>query len=323
MPKLLEVSDLQVSYQFGQSGGVLALDNVKMENTSEKYSLGIVGESGSGKSTLGMSIMRAIESPGVIKEGKILYRGKNVLDMTERELRDFRWKEVSMIYQHAMNSLNPVKKIYTPIVEVMSEHKIAKGDQAYEEALRLLGSVGFPLERVDSYPHELSGGMRQRVVIALALALSPKLLIADEPTSALDVVLQRHLLSLLKQEAERRNLSLIFITHEIALLPSIVENVAVMYAGEVVETGPLLSVASKPLHPYTEMLLETLVSMDTNEAILSSKIAEQSNFRAPPLNLAAACKYANRCKYAFDRCRKEKPELRQIEQGRWAACHKL
>ena len=316
---LLEVQGLKVVYR-GKASETKALDNAWLSIPPDGYTLGVVGESGSGKSTLGLSIMNAIEPPGGIVGGKIDFAGRNVLKMSSSELRSYRWKEVSMVFQAAMNSLNPVKPVINPITEVIRQHTDASRDEAHETALALLSDVGINPNRSNNYPHEFSGGMRQRVVIALALALSPRLLIADEPTSALDVVVQQQILQLLKTMIAKKNLSLIFITHEIALLNNICDNVAVMYAGEIVEVGPTQKVLSKPLHPYTEMLIGTIIRMGSNLQSLGGTVAYDSKSRG--LLPESACKYSDRCKYAFGRCKVERPALREVERGRWVACHK-
>lgn len=314
---LLNLADVTVSYEI-ENFRILALDGVNFRVNSGGHTIGVVGESGSGKTTLGMTIMKLIEPPGNIDKGSVDYRGKNVLTMSESELRKYRWKEVAMIYQSAMNSLNPVKRIYDPLIEVLREHLHESKSDARERARRLLSEVGIDPERFDAYPHELSGGMRQRVVVALALALSPKLLIADEPTSALDVVVQRQILSLLKNEISKNSLSLIFITHEISLLRGLVQDTAVMYRGEIVELGPTDAIFSEPLHPYTEMLLETLVTMKTSKRVLDEPKKQQSM-----MALASnSCKYVVNCKYAFEKCKVERPKLIEVKPGRWVSCHR-
>jgi peptide/nickel transport system ATP-binding protein len=318
MANLLEVSNLSVEYKIDELR-IHALDQVSI-SVPDRGSLGIVGESGSGKTTLGMGIMNLIEPPGRISTGQVKYMEKKVLDLSDKELRKYRWEDVAMIYQSAMNSLNPVKTITHPIAEVLRYHKRLTKSEAYIQTIKLLQDVGISQDRALAYPHEMSGGMRQRVVIALALALSPKLLIADEPTSALDVVTQKQILSLIRRQVVQNGRSLIFITHEIALLNGLVEEVAVMYSGEVVERGKLEDVVFSPLHPYTEMLLSTILTVDSSLkglADLSTTIREKS----APVQVNA-CRYSNRCKYAFDRCTKERPLLKQAKDGRLVACHK-
>ncbi len=319
MVNLFEVSGLSVQYFLGKDRQMLAVDNVSFTIPSTGFSLGLVGESGSGKTTLGMSVMNLIEPPGKITSGFANYLGKNVLEMKPEELRKFRWREVSMVFQSAMNSLNPVKTVADHISEVLREHEVISKSEAHEEAIKLLSHVGIKTERADSYPHEFSGGMRQRVVIAMALALSPKLLIADEPTSALDVVVQKQILTLIKEKVAERGLSLLFITHEIALLRGLVERVAVMFAGEIVEIGPLSKVLYDPLHPYTQMLLGSILSLDVEAPNLATSDRTKEASEAIPI---VGCKYAKRCKYVFARCHVEKPVQIETESGRWVACHK-
>ncbi len=316
---LLRISDLVVDYHIGKSF-VRALDNVSMDFSASGESVGLVGESGSGKSTFAMSILNLIEPPGRIVSGKVEYKGQNVLTMSKSHLMKYRWGEVSMIYQSAMDSLNPVKQVSQPIVEVIRKHKKASKKEAKERALQGLQDVGIPLNRANAYPHELSGGMRQRVVIALALALSPRLLIADEPTSALDVVTQRQILDLIKRQIAERGLSLIFITHEMSLLNGLVEQIAVMYRGEIVEKGRAWEVLTNPKHPYTEILIASLLTSNSKLRPFEARVN-------PPGESAAVsgsnyCKFVNRCKYAFDRCRKERPLLKETSGGNLVACHK-
>ena len=314
---VLSIADLAVEYRTKRAS-TRALDGVSLEIPHTGYTLGVVGESGSGKTTLGKSIMNAVDSPGKIVRGSIKFNGEEVTHMSQRQLASYRWQEVSMVFQSAMNTLNPVKRVSNPIVEVLRLHKgIGKGE-ATERALKLLSEVGIPPDRAQDYPHELSGGMKQRVVIALALCLTPRLLIADEPTSALDVVTQKQILTLLKKEVVENKLSMIFITHEISLLEGLVENVAVMYSGEVVEVGSTNDVLRRPLHPYTQMLLSTLLTLD------SGKNAEAPIPSAPQeiVMQEDSCRYSDRCPYVFDRCRKERPHLREVEKGRWVSCHK-
>lgn len=318
MSEILDVKNLSIEYKIGDVI-IHALDQVSL-SLPPGGTLGLVGESGSGKTTLGMGIMKLIEPPGRISGGEVNYNGKNVFGLSEAELRKFRWEQVAMIYQSAMNSLNPVKTVFHPISEVLRYHEGLTKSEARDRTIRLLQEVGISQDRAFSFPHEMSGGMRQRVVIALALALSPKLLIADEPTSALDVVTQRQILTLIKGQIGRNHQSLIFITHEIALLNGLVEEIAVMYAGEVVERGKLVDVIADPLHPYTEMLLSTILTLDSASKDMSAlTAATKERTISRQMN---ACRYVKRCKYAFDRCSKERPLLKKSENGRLVACHK-
>ena len=262
---ILKVSDLTVMYGKG-AVGVTALNNVALTIPGPGYSLGLVGESGSGKTTLAYSIMNLIRPPGFIQSGKVEFEGKNILEFSKDELRKFRWREIAMIYQSAMNSLNPVKPIHQPIMEVIQQHAGASKQEAHKQALQLLSDVGIDASVGKIFPFQLSGGMRQRVVIALALALSPKLLIADEPTSGLDVVLQRQILKLLRRQVEKGR-SLIFVTHEISLLSDLVDYIAVMHNGKIVEYGETDKVLFEPADEYTKMLIGSVAGLETKKSV--------------------------------------------------------
>jgi len=317
---LLQISDITVQYDL-KDRVRNAVDRLSFTIPAAGYTVGVVGESGSGKTTLGLSIMNLIKPPGKISEGKIQFMGKNVLGMDYDELRHYRWQDVAMVFQSAMNIMNPVKNVSDHVVEVIREHQKVSKDEARDRAMSLLNEVGIKPDRANAFAHELSGGMRQRVVIAMALALSPKLLIADEPTSALDVVVQQQILALLKREVSDKRLSLIFITHEITLLENLVDYVAVMYAGEIAEYGQIDDVLFEPLHPYTEMLLGSLLTLDSekDEIVSGRRGSGKDSFVIP----SVGCKYANRCKYVFDRCKVERPLLKETSKGRLVACHKF
>ncbi len=318
MKDLLNAKNLSVQYGTGDRGK-LAIDNVSLSIPSTHYTLGLVGESGSGKTTLGMSLMNLISRPGKITSGEINYNDANILDMTDDELRSYRLKEVSMIFQSAMNSLNPVKRAADHITEVIRDHTKTSRTESRDKALSLLSEVGIEKDHADDFPHELSGGMRQRVVIALALALSPKLVIADEPTSALDVVVQKQILGLLKREISQRGLSLVFITHDLPILAGLVDYISVMFAGEIVEQGKAEDVFKRPMHPYTEALLSSLLTLDAKDSHPRS-LAELREVNKPIASVG--CKYQYRCKYAFERCKMERPALSGAESERKVACHK-
>jgi oligopeptide/dipeptide ABC transporter ATP-binding protein len=315
---LLRASNLTVDYTMGDIRK-RAVDGVFLDIFSAGYKLGVVGESGSGKTTLGMSMMGLIEPPGEIVQGRLEYLNRNLFDMAPDDLRKYRGKEVSMVFQSAMNALNPVKKAADHITELIAERTEASKSEARDKALKLLSEVGIEAEHSDDFPHELSGGMKQRVMIAMALALSPKLLIADEPTSALDVVVQKQILHLLKKEISKLDLSLVFITHDIPLLSGLVDDVAVMFAGDIVEKGPTHKVFNEHLHPYTEELLSSLLTIDSdfNGSRVSSKAIRFSQSVA-----TTGCKYRFRCKYAFDRCEVERPVLKDAGNGVYVPCHK-
>jgi ABC-type dipeptide/oligopeptide/nickel transport system ATPase component len=292
----LKLSGLYVTY-----GRAVAVNNLSLEIPAKGYTLGLVGESGSGKTTVGLGILNVIEPPGQIVSGSIEFENEDVLKMDETRLRQYRWKQVAMVHQSAMNSLSPVKRVSDHIVQVIREHLGDPKKEAREKAIRLLEEVGIEEGRADGYPHEFSGGMRQRVAVAMALALSPKLLIADEPTSALDVVVQRQILSMLKETVTKNGQSLIFITHELAILKNLVDNVAVMRRGRIVELGPTEKVLFDPRHPYTQMLVNSVLPMNIErEDIRKLSVTIRQKRSSLPVI--------------------EKPiPLKEVERGRWAA----
>ena len=325
MTDLLHASQISVLYPSRSDGGKekLALNNVSLRIPEERYTIGIVGESGSGKTTLGMSLMRLIRKPGRITSGRIEYRGSNVLDFSDKELRSYRGPAISMIFQSSMNALNPVKRASDHIVELLQDRSGIAKRESREISEKLLSEVGLDKSHFADFPHQMSGGMRQRVMIALSLALSPKLVIADEPTSALDVVVQKQILALLKREIDERGLSLIYITHDLPILYGLVQEIAVMYAGEIIEQGPSQRIFSSPLHPYTEDLLSSLLTIDTAKEASAQATCSEIRLVTDRLHRSrAGCPYQDRCKYAFSKCRTEKPHLNEVEPGRLVSCHK-
>jgi len=313
---LLRASDLVVEYTVGGSTK-RALQGTSLKVYPSGYKLGVVGESGSGKTTLGLSMMNLIEPPGRIVGGRLEYGKRDVLSMPHEEMRKYRWKEVAMVFQSAMNAFSPVMKTSDHITEMISERTGESKSKARDDALRWLSEVGIEPDQADGFPHELSGGMKQRAMIAMALALSPKLLIADEPTSALDVVVQKQILFLLNREVSRMGLSLVFITHDLPLLWGLVDEVAVMFAGEVVEKGPVSRVLREPRHPYTEQLVSSLLTLDTNARVSDIKTVDFGQRVAEE-----GCPFRFRCKYAFERCKHERPILKERDGDRHVACHK-
>lgn len=280
---------------------------------------GIVGESGSGKSTLAMTFLNLLEGKGKITSGKVMYYGYrnpvNVLDMKPSQLRNYRWKEVSMIFQGSMNALNPVLKIEEQIEDVMIEHG-TPAEEAKKEVDNLLRLAGLNPSVKMSYPHELSGGMRQRVNIAIALACNPKMLIADEATTALDVVVQRQIMSRLLRLKEQLGLSITFITHDISLISNIADNINVMYAGKIVESGPISDVVRNPKHPYTIALLNSIPTLKKDIKIVGIP-------GAPPdlSKPISGCPFAPRCPKAFEKCMRVEPDLISIGDNRIVSCH--
>jgi peptide/nickel transport system ATP-binding protein len=314
--EILKVEHLKTYYE-SVRGTVKAVDDVSF-TLHKGETIGLVGESGCGKSTLGLSIMRLIKPPGRIVEGRIVYDGK--IDLTKidyEELRKIRWKEIAMVFQGAMNVLNPVHKIVDQMVEAIIFHENTTKSEAVERAAKMLQLVGVPIDRMKRYPFELSGGMRQRVVIAMALLCNPKIVIADEPTTALDVVTQRNILNLLVELKRKLGLSIIFITHDISILPSISDRIMVMYAGEIVEIGDLREVMNNPLHPYTRGLLNSILLPLEPPKPFSFLPGEPPDLINPP----SGCKFHPRCPYAFGKCSLERPQLHEEKPGHAVACH--
>jgi peptide/nickel transport system ATP-binding protein len=313
---IVDVLNLRVSF-WARRGEVKAVDDVSLQVKKGEI-MGLAGESGCGKSTTGLALMRLIKPPGKIEDGRIIFDGDtDILSLSEEELRSFRWREISMVFQGAMNSLNPVMTIGSQIAEAISAHESVDGKDMEERVAKLLEQVGIDASRSKDYPHEFSGGMRQRAVIAMALALNPELLIADEPTTALDVVVQRQILDLMIDMQKRLNLSMMFITHDLVALSEFSDRVSIMYAGRIAEVAPTSELYESPLHPYTQGLLESLQGIATPGKKLWSIPG------APPdlADVPKGCRFRPRCRYAFDRCVIEEPQLLSPREGRSVACH--
>ena len=312
---LLEIDGLR-TYYFTSEGVVKAVDNVSL-SLERGESLGLAGESGCGKSTFGYSILRLVPPPGRIVGGKIVFDGKDILRLDEETFRkEYRWKRISMVFQGAMNALNPVRRIGDQIVEAILAHdENATEEEAYKRAGDLLELVGIERVRLRSYPHELSGGMKQRVVIAMALALNPDLLIADEPTTALDVVVQAQILNLLKELKNKFKMSLILITHDLSVIAEIADKVAIMYAGKVVEWGTSEQIFENPQHPYTRGLISSVPRLRGKKSLFW--IPGQ-----PPdlINPPHGCRFHPRCPYVMERCRREEPPMIEVEPKHYVTC---
>jgi oligopeptide/dipeptide ABC transporter ATP-binding protein len=314
---LLQVENLR-TYFYTRMGVMKAVDGVDLE-VGEGRTLGIVGESGSGKSVTALSIMRLIESPGRVADGsRILFDGRDLAALTEPEMQAIRGNAISMIFQEPMTSLNPVYTAGNQITEAIRLHRRMAARQARERAVELLRLVGIPSpeQRFSAYPHQMSGGMRQRVMIAMALACEPRLLIADEPTTALDVTIQAQILELLRELRVRLGMSIILITHDLGVVAEMCDDIAVMYAGRVVERGPVNAIFRNPQHPYTEALLRSIPLLGMTQAVPLKVIPGKvpSALYWPP-----GCRFAARCDYAIDRCRRCEPPLAEAGEGR-AAC---
>jgi oligopeptide transport system ATP-binding protein len=316
---LLEVRDLHTHF-FTREGVVRAVDGVDFDVDQGK-TLGIVGESGCGKSVTALSIMGLLpKPPAKIVEGSITFEGRDLTDLSEKELEDVRGHEIGMIFQDPMTSLNPTLKIGTQLTEVLRRHLDMSKQQARKRAVELLEEVNIPQadRRLDDYPHRYSGGMRQRVMIAMAIACNPKLLIADEPTTALDVTVQARILDLLEELRLRHNMAMILITHDMGVVAEAADEVAVMYAGQVVERAGILDLFDRPEHPYTEALLGALPQIEderTREERLTTIPGRPPDLVNPP----PACRFAPRCPYSHlgDSCSVDPPQLREIRQDHW------
>ncbi len=317
---LLEVNHLK-TYFFTRGGVVKAVDDVSF-NIKRGETLGVVGESGCGKSVTALSVMRLVASPpGKIVGGEINFNGENILEKNREELTNLRGSSISMIFQDPMTSLNPVFTVGYQIAETVIRHrKDMSKDQAWKRAVEMLDLVRIPdaKRRARNYPHEFSGGMRQRVMIAIALACNPKLLIADEPTTALDVTIQAQILELMKGLSKEFDTAVMLITHDLGVVAGTCEYVNVMYAGHVVESAPVKQIYETPAHPYTVGLLHSIPRLNDQRGIKLNPIAGQ-----PPdlLNPPAGCPYAPRCPKVQARCRRERPELQPVGRGEQvAAC---
>lgn len=314
-PAVLRVQDLTVHYHT-PSGAVRAVEGVTFDlKQGERF--GLVGESGSGKSTTAFALMRLIKPPGRIEGGQVLLNGLNLLQLSEEAMRRVRFAEISLIPQGAMNSLNPVMRIEYQITDTIKAHDAKLPQRAMQERMReLLDSVGLKAEVAGLYPHELSGGMKQRVCIAMAVSLRPKVIIADEPTSALDVVVQKQVMHTLEKIQQKLGSSVVLVGHDMGLMAQFVDRIGVMYAGKLVEVGPVRDVIKEPLHPYTQLLISSLPSIDQKDVFRGIPGLTPSLLRLPP-----GCAFHPRCPKAMSKCSGETPQLREMRPGRWVACH--
>jgi oligopeptide/dipeptide ABC transporter ATP-binding protein len=316
---LISVENLK-TYFYTEDGVVPAIDGVSFE-VKKGETLAIVGESGSGKSVTSLSIMRLIpQPPGKILDGDIKFQGESLLTKTDKEMRSIRGNRISMIFQEPMTSLNPVYKVGDQISETIILHQKKNKKEALAEAINLLNLVGIPEpeRRINQYPHELSGGMRQRVMIAIALACRPELLIADEPTTALDVTIQNQILQLMKNLKQKSNMSIMLITHDLGVVAEMADRVVVMYSGQIVEQGDVFTIFENPKHPYTEGLLKSMPSAEKRVGKLYAIDGVVPN----PLNLPPGCRFADRCEYATALCHQEMPQIQQINEDEIVRCWK-
>ena len=314
---LLDVKDLVIHYET-DDGLVQALNGVSLQIHTGK-TLGLVGETGAGKTTLAKGIMQLVPNPpGKIKGGEVFYDGEDLLKKSVQEMREVRGKQISMIFQDPMTSLNPTMKIGDQIAESILIHRQISKEEAYKEALEMLQLVKIPNaeKRMKQYPFEFSGGMRQRAMIAIALACKPEILIADEPTTALDVTIQAQILDLMNQLKKETGTSILFITHDLGVVAEVCDDVAVMYCGRVVERGDVKTIFANPSHPYTKGLLGSIPRLGDAGKELKSIPGNVPN----PKYMPKGCKFEPRCPYASEKCREEEPGFFQIEEGHISRC---
>ncbi len=313
--ELLNVKNLRTHY-LTPFGAVKAVEDVSFK-LKKNMALGFAGESGCGKTTLALSIMRILPYPGKVLEGEVLFKGDDLLKMKESELRKVRWKGISTVFQGAMASLNPLYKVGRQIAEPIMLHEDITKTEAYSRANELLELVGIENTRANNYPWELSGGMRQRVMIAMGLACNPDVIIADEPTTALDVIVAHQVMNLIKDIRENLNLSMILITHDISVIAQTCDNLAIMYAGKIVELSSVSKMYESPIHPYTDALINSFPNIKEKKRHLKSIPGNPPDLINPP----AGCNFNPRCNYAQEICRTEEPQLKQIDNDHSVACH--
>ncbi len=313
---ILKVENLK-TYFHTEDGIVKAVDGVSFE-LYEGETLGIVGESGSGKSVTSLTVMRLLDEKARIEGGKVIFNGKNLLELSEQEMQKIRGNDIAMIFQEPMVALNPVYTIGDQIMEAIILHQEVKESEARKITIELLRKVGIPEaeKRIDQYPHQLSGGMRQRAMIAMALSCKPSILIADEPTTALDVTIQAQILDLMKELQQEYGMALIMITHDMGVIAEVADRVAVMYAGKVVEYGEVEEIFTKPKHPYTYALLSSIPRLDVEQQKLKSIPGNVPD----PLNFPPGCRFHPRCEFAQEKCKEEIPELVEVKERHLTAC---
>lgn len=323
MPSLLEIKNLMTVFDTAR-GRIKAVDGVSLSLNSGE-TLGIVGESGCGKTMLALSIMRLIPANGRIINGEIFFLGQDLLKKSDEEMRAMRGSEIAMIFQEPMTSLNPVFRVGEQIAEAIRLHQQLPAKEALALSVEQLLEVGIPdsEKRAQDYPHQLSGGMRQRVMIAMAMSCHPQLLLADEPTTALDVTIQAQILDLISELKKKNQMTVVLITHDLGVIAQAAEKVAIMYAGKIVENSAVEDIFAHPLHPYTQGLLESIPARCAGSDKEQQKYLQTIPGSVPSLyNLAPGCRFYDRCSYADNHCAQEEPLLDEIEQGHFVACWK-
>ena len=320
MPHLLEVNDLRTHFPT-RAGLVRAVEGVSFYLDRGEL-LGLVGESGCGKSMTALSVMRLVAPPGKIVSGEILFDGKDLLKLSDAEMRQMRGDDIAMIFQDPMTSLNPVYTVGEQIAEALRLHRKMSRKEARQATIEAMREVAIPdpARRINDYPHQLSGGMRQRVMIAMALACNPKLLIADEPTTALDVTIQAQILELLDELRKQRDLAVLLITHDLGVVAEVADRVAVMYTGRIVEESPVEELFARPKHPYTEGLLRSVPKLTGEDVIKKERLETIEGVVPSPTDLPPGCHFAPRCPHRMPRCTEEDIPLYQLEGGVQVRC---
>jgi oligopeptide/dipeptide ABC transporter ATP-binding protein len=316
MPEmLLEISGLK-TYYYAMAGVVKAVDDVSF-TLKKGETIGLVGESGSGKSTVGFSILRLIPPPGRVVQGSIRFKDTELVKLDEKEMRGIRGKRIGMVFQDPMTSLNPVKRVRDHIIETIQTHEVVTEEECDSRAAHLMKRLGISPDRLTDYPHQFSGGMRQRIMIGLALCTNPDLIIADEPTTALDVIVEAQIMELLKELRSDFGVALMLITHNMGLVADIAEKVAVMYAGKLVEVADRDSLFSEPLHPYTQALLRSIPNIRLTSQKLEAIPGSTPDLVSPP----SGCRFHPRCPYVMEICKSKEPPLIEVKPNRLVACY--
>ena len=316
--KLVEVKDLVVEFQ-SDDAVVHAVNGVSF-SIDEGETLGLVGETGAGKTTIARAILGIVPKPqGRVKQGQIIFEGQDILQFSEKEMQHLRGNQIAMIFQDPMTALNPIERVGEQIEEAIGLHNDISHPDAIKRAMEMLELVGIPRERYFEYPHQFSGGMKQRVVIAMALACNPELLLADEPTTALDVTIQAQVLDMMRDLKAKLGTSVILITHDFGVVADFCSSVAVTYAGEIIERGSVDRIFNNPSHPYTQGLFNSLPSLETT----SRRLKPIKGLMPDPSDLPAGCRFCERCDYATERCAKAAPEVTEIEPGHFVKCYRV
>lgn len=312
---LLDIKNLTIHFQT-EEGDVCAVNGIDLSVEPGK-TLGLVGETGAGKTTTALGILRLVPEPGKVLSGTIEYKGKDIMQMSEKEVQDIRGNEISMIFQDPMTALNPVMTVGDQVAEVVLRHQNCTKAEAQGRMIEILGKVGIGAERATDYPHQFSGGMKQRVVIAIALACNPKLLLADEPTTALDVTIQAQVMSMINELKEEFGTSMILITHDLGIVAESCDTVAIMYAGKIVETGSLEEIFDHAAHPYTIGLFHSIPSLEKD----TRRLQPIAGLMPDPANLPSGCSFHPRCPYADELCAQQEPDAVELSPGHLCRCH--